>query len=130
MWFSLSSDEIKCWDFILKGQCHEILDTSFFDQKTPPGPHMNRHNGFAKFFAFAEIFAKNMCTRMRTLCQRSQWQCGPVSACSTTALAHGKLFYIGKSKKLPKKVTKNVIIYFQICVEEVSQDFLIFFCLF
>ena len=40
----------------LKGQCHEIFAP--FEQKTPPGHHMNRQKWFKKFFIFAKIFAK------------------------------------------------------------------------
>ena len=34
----------------LKGQCHEIFDTVFILQKTPPGPHMNRQNRYCEIF--------------------------------------------------------------------------------
>ena len=48
------------------GQCHENFDWHFFAQKIRPGPHMN---GFANFFVFAKIFAKNVCPRS----QRLRW---------------------------------------------------------
>ena len=37
---------------VLKGRCHEIVNT-LFNQKSPPGPHMK--NGFAKVFVFHEV---------------------------------------------------------------------------
>ena len=67
---------------------------------------------------------------MVTWCQHSQWLCrhdvsvvnyyaDTMSVKSTTMLPYGKLFYFGKSKKLKKKVTKNVIWYFRkLCVHE------------
>ena len=50
---------------LLKRQCQEIFDT-FFYQKTPPEPNMNRQEqGFGKNFVFANIFAKNVYLRAR-----------------------------------------------------------------
>ena len=48
----------------LKGQCHEIFDT-FFDQKTPLGPKMNRQKRLCKIFCFREdICKKKTCVRV------------------------------------------------------------------
>ena len=43
----------------LKGQSDEIFD-NFLNQKTPPRPHINRQNGFAKFFVSAKIFYRKV----------------------------------------------------------------------
>ena len=38
----------------LKGQCHEIVGHFFLNQKTPPGPHMNRQKRFREIFRFCK----------------------------------------------------------------------------
>ena len=64
---------------LLKGQCHNILDT-FYKKKTPPGPHTNRQKRFCESFRFRkDIREKRVSaspTASLTRCQRSQGLCG------------------------------------------------------
>ena len=83
-----------------------MIFSTFFYQKTPPGPHMNRQKRFRKiFFVFVKKFAKTCEKHVSVVNDYADI----VSAQPRTTLTHDKLFYFGKSKKL----TKNVIWYFR-----------------
>ena len=43
----------------LTGPCHEIFST-FFYQKTPPWPNMNRQSWFQKIFRFRKDMHENL----------------------------------------------------------------------
>ena len=61
---SAASNERKT--MLLKGQCHNILDT-FYKKKLHLDPIQTGKNGFAKVFVFAKIFAKNVCLHRQQL---------------------------------------------------------------
>ena len=62
------------------------------------GPIWTGENGFANFFVFVKIFAKNVC----------QW------LCRHCVSGHMKLFYFWKSNKLTKKYQKCSLIFSKI----------------
>ena len=51
----------------LKWQCHEIFDHFFLLKRFDLGPIWTGKNGFANFFVFAKIFAKNVCPRSQQI---------------------------------------------------------------
>ena len=74
---ALKGQILKC----LKGQCHEIFDT-FYQKKSPPGPHMNSQKRFHTIFHFhKDISEKHASSFWLTQYQRGHWlRWHPVSA--------------------------------------------------
>ena len=62
----------SCWTVPLKWQCYDIF--GFFHESNPPGPVINRQNGFNDKFVFTKIFDSAQCQSMQspTPCSVSQ----------------------------------------------------------
>ena len=71
-WLNCSSKPVTEYNLLwmtstLKGQCHNIFNHFFGLKDSTWSAHMNRPNGFANFFVFTKIFAKNVWPRIQRL---------------------------------------------------------------